>query len=85
MVESQRGRGGRLNVVESEGETEERLHSEAEVLRNGFLLFFHLLDHNKMLKNDLKNSSRVGDATATTQLLMAYLSLSIRQASSSWI
>ena len=52
MVEGEGGGGRRLDVVESEGVTEERVHGDGQVVRDGrFLLLVHLLDHNRVLIN----------------------------------
>ena len=52
VVEGERGGGRRLDVVESEGVTEERVHGDGQVVSDGrFLLLVHLLDHNRVLIN----------------------------------
>ena len=52
MIEGKRGSWRRLDVVESEGVTEERVHGDGQVVRDGrFLLLVHLLDHNRVLIN----------------------------------
>ena len=53
VVEGERGGGRRLDVVESEGVTEERVHGDGLAVREGrFLLLFHLMDHNRVVINN---------------------------------